>query len=227
MSRKKSYFRSSAYKKLFSKCILIILSVTAAGVIVYGICKWYTVKHNKAAQKALALDIQSLEQAKQNIEIDKIALIEKLEKDFQENKNSALAPYFLAFKGTLLEEQGDYTQALHALEEAVKKLSPGSEQYLRYSSFNHPLYYLYATKLALLKLDAVDQKIVADGIESLQTLANSTKNQYRDMALYWSGLYAFENNNDQDARKWWQELTTVEPQSPWAQLAQEKLASLI
>ena len=61
-------------------------------------------------------------------------------------------------------------------------------------------------------------------------LAQDKNNKNRDMAQFYLGLYYFSADNLADAKKVWLELveqsTDTKNSSPWAQEAEQKLASL-
>lgn len=94
-----------------------------------------------------------------------------------------------------------------------------------------PLYYLYKTKLALIKLDSLDPAVQQAGLQELKESADETKNLNRDQALYYLAQYYQANQQPDAAKALFAQLETLptknsEGKSPWALIAQEALGGL-
>ena len=127
---------------------------------------------------------------------------------FEQHGNSTLAPFFLAFQASALAKQGKTQEALLVLTDAVQKMPKKS-----------PLYFAYATKLALLQIDCDDQATQEVGHAALQDLAENRNNPQRAMALYYQGYLAWVANNKPMYENAWTTLIEIAGKdSVWTQL---------
>lgn len=139
---------------------------------------------------------------------------------YERHSGSSLAPYFLSYQADALIKQNKIDEAITVMGAMVSDLSKSS-----------PLYSMYATKYALMQMDATDSAVRAAGLQTLAKLAEDTQNAQRDEALYYVGLYNWHNNDLAQAKEAWQKLVdipaeTQEKASPWASLVVERLKML-
>ncbi len=142
-------------------------------------------------------------------------LIDSVARGYQEYKNSAYAGFFLALQAELQETQGNKQEALSSMTQAVGMMS----------SVDPVLYYTYATKLALMQLDAADPSIQTKGRQSLEKLALDSKNPVHDMAWFYMGYQALLGNDSQGVQTAWGRLFDAQknPLSMWGMRAQSLL----
>lgn len=143
------------------------------------------------------------------------------QKGYERYKSTGIAPYIVAIRIEALLAQQNYDAALEQSSILISQLSSSS-----------PLYNLYKTKHALLQMDSAQENVRAEGVQTLQSLAEDVKNNYNDVALYYLGLHHMMNNEIEKAKEVWTRLVTLgsskdrQSQSPWASRAQEKLQYL-
>jgi hypothetical protein len=134
----------------------------------------------------------------------------------QRYKDTVLAPYFKAFYAETLYRKGDKDRALQLLKQSLISMPTSS-----------PLYFMYATKHALLAYDnASTAESREQALKELQELADKKDNPQRCDALYQLGLLAWTNHDTILAKKWWKILVTACPHSLSAGLAEAKLNQL-
>lgn len=197
------------------------LSIAIGVLLLFGALyigyRWYVVSREETVQKIFSSAVAEFNKAKTAEQLDAMAIEFKSGHDAYES--SHLAPYFTAYEVDALLDQGKKVEALVALDSVISSLSS-----------SNPLINLYKTKRALLKFDSEDAAIEAAGLAELQALAQDKKNKDRDMAQFYLGLYYFSADEVVDAKKVWVELveqnTDAKNSSPWAEQAQEKLATL-
>jgi hypothetical protein len=205
------------------------LSLAAIAMLVLGAFFWgyryYAGQQEKNAQKTLASCIKLYEEAAgANGTPASWSIVEtSCKRGHEEYAKSGLAPYFLSYQAEALIKQNKIDDAIVVMTQMVNSLSK-----------NSPLYYIYATKLALVQTDASDASVKAAGLKSLEELAVDTKNKQRDEALYYVGLYHWHHNDTAKAKEAWQQLAELprledapaqgqENASPWMQLVAERL----
>lgn len=179
--------------------------------------RWYVVSREETVQKIFSGAVMEYNKAKTPEQLE--AMVVEFNSGHDAYSGSHLAPYFTAYEVDSLLELGKLDEALAALDDLIASLSS-----------SNPLINMYKTKRALLKFDIEDASVQAAGLTELQALAQDKKNQNRDMAQFYLGLYYFSADNLADAKKVWLELveqsTDAKNSSPWAQEAEQKLASL-
>lgn len=195
-----NYFGTKKGLQLLSSVVLGLVLVSAG----FAGYHWYSLHRTQQAHTIFAQCMQEFERA---LSSDDASLWTDVERAFATGYKSyprtAIAPYFLAFQAEALIHQDKQEEARVLFADAVKKISKSS-----------PLYYLYATKLALMNMDT----------QLLTKLADDHKNSYRDMALYYLGYCAFVANDRDTAEKTWARLVREQGNSSvWANLAQAKL----
>lgn len=175
----------------------------------------------KEAQKTLASCIELYDQAvgASETSVPWSTVETACKRAHDEYSNSNLAPYFLAYQAEALVKQNKTDEAITVMAQMMKAMSK-----------NSPLYYVYATKLALIEIDSNDSAAHAQGLKRLEELAADSKNQQRDEALYYVGLYFWHLNDRVKAKEAWQTLAELSPNaqeaSPWMQLVSDRLAVL-
>src|SRR3990167_10509378 len=146
-SRKKIYFVSL----LVGALLLVVLS--------WFLYHYIVLQREQKAQGALATRLEAqVAAADKIIWADQIAAWDVA---YYEHKHSKLAAYFLVFKAEAQIKQGDESAACATMIEALKVMPR-----------NSPLFYLYATKLALMKIDSTVPVIHDMGIHELDILAH-------------------------------------------------------
>ena len=118
---------------------------------------------------------------------------------YKNNYGSKLAPFFLVFKSEALFEQGKTKEAIETLGEALKKMSEKDD-----------FYGAYKVKFALMKMDTQDQALKTEGLNELTAQASAMGNT---IALYYLGLYYFDKNDVENAKKYWQQLITLDEEA--------------
>ena len=143
--------------------------------------RWYQVGKERAAYRELAESIDSYARVttladanEQLMDSDRAFLA-----GAEAHRSSVLYPFFLAFQADTLIRLGKINEAATQLDKAVKAMDQ-----------QHPLYYLYALKAALVKIDTKDATLEKEGRAELGRLASNEVNPLQDMALYYSGLDA-------------------------------------
>lgn len=178
----------------------------------------YEIYRGKNAQKDLASCMEQYEKAvaagTDNILWPTVEL--SCKSGYEKYRGTAIAPYFLGYQAEALIKQHKIDEAIVVMHSMLNKLSKES-----------PLYYIYATKHALLQMDSTDSVIRASGFEGLAKLAADVKNAQRDEALYYVGLYNWYNNDFAQAKDAWRQLVelpadTQDQASPWTALAIER-----
>jgi tetratricopeptide (TPR) repeat protein len=207
------------------KQALSALVIGAFGIIVLLGLWWgysqFAGQKEKEAQKTLASCIELYDQAigASETSVPWSTVETACKRAYDEYSSSNLAPYFLAYQAEALVKQNKTDEAVTVMTSMIKSMSKSS-----------PLYYVYATKLALVEIDSNDSTIHAQGLKRLEELAADTNNQQRDEALYYAGLYYWQLNDQIKAKEAWQTLaelsTNPENASPWMQLVAERLAVL-
>ena len=131
----------------------------------------------------------------------------------KEHRSSVLYPFFLSFQADTVIRQGKLADGAGLLEQAVKAMDQ-----------QHPLYYLYALKAALVKIDTKDAALEKQGRQEIDRLASNKANPLKDMALYYKALDADTRDEQDLARSTYKQiLSHGKKDSYWYQLADIKL----
>lgn len=196
--------------------LAVVSIVLIAGGI--GGYRWYRLSKEQKAQEVFSSCMHEYERAEKDPTLwPNTELVFRLA--LEQNQNTALTPSLLAYQAEALLHMNKPEQALDCMSKAVALLPSSSD-----------IYNLYATKQALMMMDAADQGVQEKGLASLTLLAQNEKNITRDMALYYLGLYHWSNDDEAKARTAWAELlplATGEPASPWAERAAQKIEQLV
>lgn len=178
--------------------------------------RWYRAGQEEVAQRMFSQNVQEYERVMHEGKNEDWASLETLFKlGYNQYSHSVLAPFFLIYQAQAMIKQDKSQEAREVLAKAVDAMSSSS-----------PLYPLFKIKLALITMDTNAQEAVAQ----LQALANDTASHFNDAAAYYLGEYYWLNNEDAKAKEVWQKMIDATKtdkklgQSPWASMAQEKLA---
>lgn len=198
----------------------IALGIAGVLVLVAGVWGYrsYTYRKESAAQVAFAEDMTLYREAMQGQADIWPQVEQKSSTDYEHYKHSSMAPYFLMIKADSLAKQAKGAQAIEVIGTVVASLPKES-----------PVMPLYKTKLALMKIDMQDDALRAQGVDELRKLALDKDNKNNDVAQYYLGLYHWTRNELTEALDIWKNLVASQASeklaaSPWASLAQEKLA---
>jgi len=143
----------------------------------------------------------------------------------QEYSRSSLAPILKAFNAEVLAARGSIDEACQVMQETIATLPKA-----------HPLYFLYATKYALMCMDAASEQVRGEGLALLQNLAGAhtdekhqwNYNPYRDEALFYLGLHFYAQNLRDEAKKYWtQMLRESQGKSLWIPRAKRYMQLII
>ncbi|MDP3889301.1 MAG: hypothetical protein Q8Q25_02025 [bacterium] len=193
-----------------------IVVLLGAGFLGY---RWYDVSKQQDAHKQFADSIREYDLAMQKGK-DWNSIEVLFKSGAQQQKNTTFGPFFLAFQAQALLRQGKKDEALQVMDSIIQTLPS-----------QNPLLPLFKTKRALIRIDMADEQIKNAGIQELTELAHDTKNEQKDMALFYLGFYYWVTDNLSEAKKVWQELVEqyrdVVAPSPWAQRAQSKLDQIV
>ena len=131
------------------------------------------------------------------------------------HRSSVLYPYFLAFQADALIRLGKITDAARQLDKAIKAMDR-----------QHPLYYLYALKAALVKIDTQDAELEKQGRAELDALSSDRANPLEDMALYYSALDASSRDEHERSQAQFKKIIAHNKRdSYWYLLADQKITS--
>ncbi|MBA3752099.1 hypothetical protein H0X06_04885 [Candidatus Dependentiae bacterium] len=201
-------------KKLYAGMgLLLASSIIGAGYLGYS---WYKKNKEQAAYKDLSESIEGYIKASTSALSSKKSFspqwtdVQRAFKIGAEiNSSSSLYPYFLAYQADVLLQQGQNTEAIQIMDDAIAHLDR-----------THPLYYLYALKNALMKTDSQDASLSQAGREALEKLANDNANLLQDRAQYYSALDAYYRGDSGAAQKRFQQIIARgNVDSPWHQKA--------
>lgn len=196
-----------------------VASVLFLVIIVGGYVIYHT-RREEQAHLSFARAIDVYEDAKRAQGVAKKALLERAQDLFvvgeQKYARSSFGPLFKVYQSLVVADNGDLERSRDLLSEALKKMSATSD-----------LYYVYATRLALMLCDSKTDILRGSGEKQLDELANNKKNPIRDMALYYRGKMKFDALDYDGALLYWKTLIDQfaignEP-SAWAKRAQDTL----
>ncbi len=203
------------------------IAVVAAGILVAGYYAYDGYANNREAQAnqvfAESYDLfQAAINADEKDVTKKQMLLEEAETAFKTGytkfSNTRLAPYFLGLEAEVALKRENPKSAIELMNRMLALMSKSS-----------PLYGLYATKLALIKMDQPD--MAQDGLRELAALAHDARNDAQDFALYVLGEYYWEQGDTAKATETWRELRDLGQRgsrpiaSPWLSLVQQRLTA--
>lgn len=199
--------------------VMLILAGAACYAGLYGY-RWYAERREQQAFKIFTECLHEYDKAQKNPAIlPNAELVFKAA--YEKHSSSRLAPYFLIYRSDLLIKQNKLADAVQVMGDALRVM-PASA----------PVYNLYMTKRALMRIDLGGTEKEA-GLNELASLAHDAKNNNRDMALYYLGLYHWSNNDLKQAQQMWQELVAMPKQeqqqgrSAWASIVEDKLKLIV
>ena len=200
-----------------TSAISIALGLAALIIVGWYGYRYYRIQKEQSASTILADCLNEYEQATQGK--GQLADVARMcEAGYQKFSNTKTAAYLLAIEIDSLLGMQKKEEALQKLDFMITHIGSGS-----------PLYTLYKTKQALLKLDMGTDAALAD----LEQLAHNSKNSNNDIAQYYLGLYYYNHDQLEKARAEWaplalhEKVTENQARSPWVQLAQEKMNGLL
>lgn len=205
-------------KKKYVRYLLILAGMVAAGAAGWGIYSYTLTKKAQDAQEAFS---QALAEFEKNLQAEEKSqrwdeIVQAFDAGYEHYAQTPLGPYFLAYKAQALLYGNKPEKALEATAKLVASITKSS-----------PLYYLYATKLALMKIDSPDKNIHDQGASELADLSQDVQNLQRDWAAYALGSYALSHGDKEKAIQIWSPLVArAGTKSTWGSLAQRKLALL-
>jgi tetratricopeptide (TPR) repeat protein len=202
------------------KAVLIGFGLVMLGVGSFFVYKRSVIQDEQAAQKFFAECIEEYGRIMQEKGGDWAAVEKAFAVGFERHKKATLAPHFLAFQAEALVRQNKLPEAVALMDKVIQSFSP-----------NSPLYGLFATKRALMKIDSADELAHDAGLQELTQLAGDVHNISNDEAQFHLGLYHWTKNDIEKAQQIWQPLielakTDNKNSSVWAQYAQMKLAQI-
>ncbi len=204
---------------------LLILGICVGALCAVGGSLWgyhfYKTSQEEAAHTVLFDCLAQYEQALQNkAQWSDVAAM--CQAGYEKYSSTAVAPYLLAVEVDALLAQDQNQAALEKLDAMIGGIDTQS-----------PLYSLFRTKQALLRLDSSDEQLKEKGLHELEQLASDSKNWYNDEAQFYLGLYYREQGQQEKAVAAWKQLIALndgiadeQARSPWASLAKDKINGL-
>lgn len=176
-----------------------IMSVTVCAVLIGGFYsyRFYINSRESSAYKTLQECVNFFEAAQNGKGVWHDVQM-AFDNGYRSNTRSRLAPYFLGFKADALVQQNKTKEAIDTMELALSGMKPNDE-----------FFGMYQAKLALMQLDSADEASKVKAINALQTIAEN-ENSGTGTALYYLGLYYFDKNDIENAKKYWQKLFMYE-----------------
>jgi tetratricopeptide (TPR) repeat protein len=201
-----------------TRFIRAALAVLLASVVIaggYGAYRWHISHREQKAQRSFAECLSALGgEPKDVAEWKRIAELFKARYDRHASSN--LAPFFLVYASDAEHAAGDAAAAESLMIRAVDLLPESS-----------PVYYLLASKRALMKSDSSDAATREQGVRELQDLAQLPRNPYKDIPLYYRGLAAYQKGDFDGAKASWMRLIReYGNDSLWSEPARTRLALL-
>lgn len=217
-----STFATDLFEEYRSLIVTVGFIVAGAALLVGGFTyhRFNVEQREQRAHAAFAECMQEYDRAFQGQDDAWLNVETLCHVAYEQHTNSVLAPFFLAYQAEALIQQKKNDEALAVMDQALAAM-PSS---LSVTAF-------YAIKRALMRLDSEDQAVKDAGLQELQALADDASNNAQDVALYYLGAYQWEQDNIDGARDTWEKLQVFaqgsrDEQSPWAVMAQDRLAVL-
>lgn len=204
-------------KKKYVRYLMVLIAAATIGTAIYGAYTYFLTKKAQEAQQAFS---QALHEFEKNAQAERTEqrwdeIVQAFDTGFQRYAHTAFGPYFLAYKAQALLYSNKFQEALDVMSKLMSSMPQSS-----------PLYALYATKFALMKIDSTDENIHKQGLHELESLSLDINNAQRDWAAYSLGAYMLDHGDREKAIQAWSQLIARAGQSPWGSLAQKKLALL-
>jgi len=175
----------------------------------------------KKAEDSSFRSVMPNQTAPENLEIVWKDVEFLIDAGYAANSNSYLAPFMLAYKASVMLEQGkSVDEAYEIMKQALAKASKSSE-----------LYDLLQLKAAKMACDCSDAVVQAQGLQNLKQIATDEKSVAQTEALYTLGIYYMMHNDVEAAKNYFLKIVDEKQQdlftsSLWVNEAKEKLASL-
>lgn len=183
---------SLVHERRFWIAVTVLAASTGIALLGWWGYRTFSMARDRRAQLALVEQLDRLDGVRANVNADPISW-EALEVGFGrgyiEHSASSMAPFFLVFQADALAHMGQHDEALKVLDKAVERMTPRTD-----------VYYLYATKRAVMRLDSSDEKIGAQGKRELLDLAQTAGNSSQGLAWYHLLEYAIVHR-DEELRK--------------------------
>jgi hypothetical protein len=204
--------------KKYQTALVVVGIAAGLGAVGWFGYSWYRVRVEQQAHKAFVESVNDYTAMEKSTQEQPAwhDIGQALANRAQEHKNSVLAPYFLLYQADALLHEGKRENSIEIMNTALEKISK-----------NLPLYYLYALKRALVKIDSNQELLHNEGLKELDELSTNSENPLQDMALYYKGYNAFAAGDAAQAQQVWVQLfAPAYKESLWAQLAQARLQGL-
>lgn len=194
--------------------ITVMFGVALVCAVLFMGNKLWVTHQNKSAQGYFGVLVMEYNQALNEKNADWDALRTKFEKGFADYSGSSLVPYYKSYVVTMLLQQNKVDEAVALLDTIISDAQSSS------------MASLYGIERALIDLDSADSDQQKKGEQTLRVLADSTVNQFADMAQFYLGRYYWANDQLAQAREVWEKLIDEQAHekiapSPWAQQVKE------
>lgn len=199
-------------EKNVTTIVVVSLALIVAGMLAYGAFSYYRSSLSEKAHEAFMRHYAAFEKISSENGTPSKELLAAVAQDYAQYKRSSFGSFFLALQSEMQQITGNKQEALESMDKAIQSMS----------SVDPVLYYVYATKHALMQIDATDPSIQTQGRKTLEKLANTVKNPMRDMALFYMGYQAFLERDGAAVHTAWSKLFDAQgnPASAWGMRAQ-------
>jgi len=213
--------KEDTYTLIFLGALLVVL----AGFGAWKARSWYVQSKEGAAQMAFSQALDEYNQAVSNVAKGSVEQKQWDDaafafKDMQEkHPSTTYALYAQVFQADILAMAGKLEEGIALLQDSLRGMKTDA-----------PGYYLFSTKIALMMFDA---KQTEDAVSRLKDLAHNPKNTESDTAAFFLGYYYWTLDDVDNARAEWSRFEAgkqpedAQKVSPWASIAQVKLAQLL
>lgn len=214
-----NYMMNDYLKKIVENRFLLLGASLFCALSVAGYYFYFLYERGKQerAQLAFSQTIRELHQSEKNSELWPNAEL-AAKTGYNRYKSTVFGPYFLVLESQAALSQDNFQEGSNLLNNAVKQIG-----------FRSPVYFVYAIKSALVKLDSEDVAMQNEGFKELEKLSYDKSNPQRDQALYYLGDYYMRHSDNNKALSVWQELkkdfsaTQYSSASPWTLLVEERI----
>lgn len=192
--------------------VIVLLALIAAAMLSYGAFSYYRSSLSEKAHEAFMRHYASFEKISSENGKPSQELLAVVAQDYAQYKRSSFGSFFLALQAEMQQLTGNKQEALESMDKAIQGMSTADPV----------LYYVYATKHALMQIDATDPSVQTRGRKALEKLANTIKNPMRDMAIFYMGYQAFLEQDNAGVHTAWSKLFDAQgnPASAWGMRAQ-------
>jgi len=190
---------------------LALISATLIGFGGWLLYSIYRHRANEQAQLTFAAVLDRFTKLQENVAGDKAAwelVARDLEQAYEQHRSSDFAPFYLGYEAEAILEAGNVQESISVLERMLQQIDTA-----------HPLYYLYKTKLNVIRSRAADKAVQEEGARELRALADDIHNPCAGWAWYVIWHAAWVDQNDEVAQHALQKLVA---HKNWYTLAQAK-----